>query len=504
MREYAAYLKIAVFISLNIIFLFKGFCIFYDKWFWWGSYYSHSPLVVAAFIWLLVKRAKDYKPALEKHPFHISGIVIIFISIAMYLFGLWKNFPTFVTWGMLVFVIGNAVLFLSKNFVIKNIGIFIYLLLAIPVPQIAIDSLTFELQLFASYLSENVISLIYPSTFRNGNILQVNGHYISITYECSGLSNLLSMLSAVWLMALFQTKKIITVIDYLISIPAAIISNILRIVIVTILVVNGYEQFALNDWHSEIGIIVFIFIVILIVIFNELPFKKDDFHFKISFTGLVSHINKNNKLLNIYIIFLIILSFVSFVIPDKNNFHNSGAEILLKDIIPDSIGNWKSRNEILGENYFNVLGTNDLLMRAFWEKGKSPENNNVYLYIIRSKDNAAAFHRPEACLRGEGYELSAHNEVDLILINKKIIPVHRTLFVDKDKGLLVYYWYYINGKNIKDTLRYQLEFLFNMNDDSSGSFIRISKPVNLNKITQEEQKMKQFANEIIPEILKYL
>ena len=503
-KEHVVYCKIAAFILLVLAFLSKGLTVFYDKWFWWGSYYSHGPLVVAAFIWLLIKRSKDSNPDLENYSFRFFDIIIVFISIIIYMFGLWKNFSTFVTWGILLFVIGNSVLFFSKNFVIKNIGIFVYLLLAIPVPQIIIDSLTFELQLFASYISGLFISLIYPSTFRDGNILQVNGNYISITYECSGLSNLLGMFSVVWLMALFQSKKNIAITDYLISVPAAIITNILRIVIVTILVVNGYGQFALTDWHSEIGIAVFIFIVILIALFNEFPSKENGFHFKISFTRLISYFYKNNKFINIYIVSLIMLSFITFIITYKNDINNISNEILLKDKIPDSIGRWKSRNEVLGQNYYDLLGTNDLLMRAYWEKGKNSKSDNVYLYIIRSKDNAAAFHRPEACLRGEGYELSTHNEINLDFKNNIIIPIHRMLFVDKDKALLVYYWYYINGKNVKNTIEYQLSFLFNMNKDSSGNFIRISKPVNLNRITQEEKIMKQFANEVIPEILKYL
>jgi EpsI family protein len=503
-RMNTAYSKIAIFILLNIIFLYKCFPIFFDKWFWTGSYYSHSPLVLAAFIWLLIKRVKSYKPALNNLSINFSGVIITVFSIIIYLIGLWKNFHSFLTWGVFIYIIGNCVLFFGKNFILKNIGIFLYLSLAIPIPEVIINSITFKLNLFASYTSEIFISLLYPSTFRNGNILQVNGHYISITYECSGLSNLLSMFSVIWLLALIQSKKTISVIDYLISIPAAIISNILRIIIVTMFVVNGYEQFALDNWHSEIGIVVFIFIVILIAMFNEFPVKKVGFYFRISLTKLTYFLKENNKFIHFYIILLVIFSIISFIIPSINNLNNSINEILLKDKIPDSIGKWKSRDEIIDESYYNALGTNNLLMRIYQEKYNNLGNDNIYLFIIRSKDNIAAFHRPELCLRGEGYELLTQSEIDIQLKNKRVIPVHSMLFIENNKGLLVYYWYYINGENVKNTIKYQLTFLFNMNKESSGNFIRISKPVNLNNIIQEEQKLKQFAEEAIPEILKYL
>ncbi|HOO71581.1 MAG TPA: EpsI family protein [Spirochaetota bacterium] len=502
-RVNAAYIKIALFTLFIIIFFSQGFSILYNRWFWAGSYYTHGPLVVLAFIWLLLRRFNDFRPSLRGPQKKSIGIIIIIFSLAMYLFGLWKNIPSFATWGMYVFVIGNSVLFFSVNFVMKNIGIYIYLLLAIPVPEVIINQVTFELNLFASYTSEILLSIIYPSTFRDGNILQVNGHNISITYECSGLSNLLSMFSIVWLMALLQPKKFISIIDYFISVPAAIISNILRIIIIAILIVNGYEQFALYDWHAEIGIIVFICIVVLIVFFNELPVKKTWSDFKNIPARLLSYFNKNNKIINTYIVSMILLCLIGFFIQDDNNYRYSNDTTLLKNKIPASAGRWQSQDMILGEDYFNLLGTDDLLMRAYQEKGKMIENDTVYLYIIRSKDSVSAFHRPELCLRGEGYELLTHDEIDLP-INKKLIPVHRMLFVDRSKGLLVYYWYYLNGENIRDTIKYKLLFLFNRNKGSSGNFIRISKPVNLNNITLDEQTMKRFTSEVIPDVLEYL
>ncbi|MBN2039648.1 MAG: EpsI family protein [Spirochaetes bacterium] len=507
MRKNIIWVKFAVFTLLNFIFLSFAFPVFYDKWFWWGSYYSHAPLVVIAFIWLLIKRLKNYEFTSGNLSDFLSGIIIIFVSILIYTSGLWKDIDSFITWGVFIFIAGNSVLFFSKKFVIKNAGIFIYLLLAIPVPQIIIDNLTFELNLFASYTSEILISLIYSDTIRNGNILQINGYNIAITPECSGLSNLLSMFSIIWLLALFQSKKIIAVIDYLISIPAAIISNILRIIIVTILAVNGYEKFALYDWHYEIGMTVFILIIIPIAIFNEFNFGIKDFQFRNSLTRLSSFLNKNSKLINTYIILLITLCFAAFILSPKNtpeNTDNTAKEKLLTEKIPDSIGNWKSEDEILENYYFTTLGTNNLLMRGYLEKKTGSEKDKVYLYIIRSKDNVSAFHRPEVCLRGEGYDLLAHNDINL-LINEQIkISAHRQLFQEGGKGLLVYYWYYINNKNIKNSTKFKLTFLFNKNKDSSGNFIRISKPVNLNSIPQEEEKMKQFTKEVIPEILKYL
>ena len=126
----------------------------------------------------------------------------------------------------------------------------------------------------ASHISEIILSLIYPSTVRFGNILNINGNDIIITSACSGLQNIIGMISLIFFLALFQSKKWINFFDYSIAVPAALLSNILRIITVSIIAVSYDRKFALEDWHEGIGIVIFLFVFILTALSNESPFKK--------------------------------------------------------------------------------------------------------------------------------------------------------------------------------------------------------------------------------------
>ena len=155
-RENIVYLKAALIVFLPVLFFYKGFIIFYEKWFWWGSYYTHGPLVVIAFIWLLLQRLKDHESHSEKKSSHVAGGIITIFAIAIYLFGLWKNGSPFILWGIFIFIVGTSISLFGRDFIIKNIGIYIYLLLAVPIPQIIIDHLTISDAYDANKLSSKV------------------------------------------------------------------------------------------------------------------------------------------------------------------------------------------------------------------------------------------------------------------------------------------------------------------------------------------------------------
>jgi len=491
-------LKVIILLVLSLLFFSSSIAGLFNRWFANGTYYSHGPFVFVVFFWL-IKRKLNETPAEETMNSRLFGSAIIIFSILLNTFGIINEISTFQCLGIYFFIIGNSILFLGEKFVYQNTMIYIYLLLAIPFPSFLIDQLTFQLKLFATSLSESVLSVIYPSTVRYGNTLKIDNHFIAITNACSGLQNIFGMFSLVWLLALLQSKKNIAIIDYLISIPAAIVSNIIRIVLVCVIVVNGYGQFALVDYHEEIGLFVFLIIFIFLSLFNEIPLnwsKSPDKNSR-SFQFIKS------KYVTLYIISMAIMAVISIGISfnDRNILSESD---LVRDRIPKKIKNWDSHDYEFGENYFNLLGTKDLLMRTYTKKIKGEKKKTVYLYVTHSKKSRSALmHRPELCLSGEGYDLIKHDEINLQNGNLNI-PVHRMLFARDGKGLLVYYWYRLKGKSINSYFFHQLLYLNSKNRKSGGSMIRLSKIVDLRDTESGERILKQFVREAVPEIMKFL
>lgn len=487
-------IKVIFFILISLLFYKSSILVIFYYWFDPESYYTQGPFILLVFIWLLIIRLQK-QSGYTNNRISISGLMLNVFSIALYLFGKWNYIDTFQIFSLYFFIVGNSLFFLGKNFVLKNFDIYLYLLLAIPLPGVIIDRLTFDLKIFSSYISELILTFFYPSILRTGNILNINDFNITVTPACSGLGNIFAMFSIFWLMAMLQTGKFRVVLNYLISLPAAIISNILRIVVVSVLVAEGYGKFALEEWHDEIGIIIFILVIVVFSLFNE--FSINDL--KIKKITLKSDFI-NSKLISSYILIMAFLTIISFFIPERNATGNQNT-ILIKNQIPVKIAKWYSNDEKLEENYFDILDTEDLLMRTYSSE-INHSTENVYLFLVHSKENRFSFHRPEVCIEGEGYNL-VENDKRNIVINNNIVSVHRMLFSMEGRGLLVYYWYRTGNKNYFNYLKFKLFFYLD-NDCSGGTLIRLSKVVDLKDIATDEKILDQFISEALPEILKYL
>jgi len=241
-----------VFLLGVLLGFFNSFQAFFIRWFESGSYYTHGPFIFITAAWLFKKRLNLNPPDLKISP-NPLGIGIVVFSVIVNIFGLLFQINFVQCSALYIFLFGSVLYFLGKKVLFRNIDIFVFLLVALPLPSIFILSLTFDMKLFASHVAGTVLSWIYPAMETSGNLLKIEGYSIEVTPACSGLQNILGMFSLLWLLALLQTKKIIAVIDFVIAIPAALLSNIIRIVLVCILVVNGHGKFALDDWHEEIG-----------------------------------------------------------------------------------------------------------------------------------------------------------------------------------------------------------------------------------------------------------
>jgi EpsI family protein len=198
-----------------------------------------------------------------------------------------------------------------------------------------------------------------------------------------------------------------------------------------------------------------------------------------------------------------LLLLISFFIPDEFNTAKPDDGKLLNDQIPKIIGNWHSADFKFENNYYEILGTNDILMRDYKQNFSGKVNNTVYLFITRSKQNRRFAHPPHACLEGEGYNLVNEDSINLSF-DKEIMPCNRALFSRNNSGLLVYYWFNSNNRNYNNLVSLYFSFLFMENRRSGGSMVRLSCVVDPNDPVSCEKLLQQFAEEAVPEIIKSL
>ena len=475
------------------VFFYKAIIELVFRWFENGSYYNQGPLVVVLFFWVLVKRFQSWKGYSGSN--YIAGIFFITLSITAEIFGSYASILTFRFFAVYLFITGCSLLFLDKKFVYHNWMLFLYLLLAIPLPSFLLDYITLELKLSSASISGFILSAFYPSTSLYGSTLYVDNFFIEVTPACSGMENIFGMISLVWFFALFQKQKLIMWLDVILAIPAAITANILRITLVSIITVNGFGDFAFGIFHKVIGLVIFLIIFIMIIMFNEWPrfnAAGDD-----KKTEVPIYYDNNKKMVTLTFIMLILAA-----ISISAQFYslNGEGEIapLLKNSLKTETSDWISRDEKLEESYYNMLGTDDIMMREYYKKNNYFSDRSVYLYFVHARGNRTPFlHRPELCLQGEGYNLYDKKDIEL---QKTGITVTRMLFVRGREGLLVYYWYICNGKELNSFLKLQWKMFTDIEKNLDCSMIRISRVVDPANVEEGEILLREFAESGIHEI----
>lgn len=479
------------FFLFTFIFFFNSIKELLSRWFTTGEYYSQGPFIFIVFFWILLKRYRS-TAVIERND-SVSGIFFILTALSAEVFGLYVSILTFQFFAIYLFILGCSFFLLGKKFVFSNISLFLYLLLAIPLPSFLLDYLTFHLKFAAADISGFFLSIIYPSTVLTGSTLNINNYLIEITPACSGMENIFGMVSLLWSFALFQKRKLIAALDYIISIPAAILSNISRILIVSVLTVNGYGKFALKDFHETIGVIVFIIIFILISLFNEWPDSKADCVIKKA--DDYPNSSQKKKIYAILVIMAIMSAGTLAFQLRKGRVEEEKSPSFINSIAAET-PKWGSRDEKIEDYYFSMLKTNDILMREYYKKNDKSGEESVYLFFVHAKGDRSPFlHRPELCITGDGYNLLNHKVIKLPSTGR---PVSRMMFARGEKGLLVYYWYSYNGKDLDSYLNLQFDLLTGQIKKMDCSMIRLSTIVDPLNVEKGEILLQEFAEKEIP------
>lgn len=125
------------------------------------------------------------------------------------------------------------------------------------IPAIIYGQITLPLQLLASSLAENALSLLGVPVLREGNILELASRRLSVVEACSGIRSLLSLtfLSLVY-GHFFETRIWIRVALLVATVPIAILANAFRVTI-TGLLYEYKSEWADGFYHTMEGWVIF-------------------------------------------------------------------------------------------------------------------------------------------------------------------------------------------------------------------------------------------------------
>jgi exosortase len=180
--------------------------------------------------------------------------------------------------GLFILLVGvfGADLFLSRiSFVILVVGLiwtllgkpmlgeskfmlFVFLL-AIPLPTLVMNQITFPLQIMASRLASNLLPLANVPVLREGNVIQLPAMQLEVAEACSGIRSLMSLFTVAVIYGYFLERSIARrVILTLAAIPIAVAANAARIFGTGLCVQYWDPDKALGFFHEFSGWLIFL------------------------------------------------------------------------------------------------------------------------------------------------------------------------------------------------------------------------------------------------------
>jgi len=143
-----------------------------------------------------------------------------------------------------------------------------FLLFMIPIPYVIYFSVTFPMQLLASKITVVILDTIGMTAIRQGNIIHLSNQSLEVAEACSGVRSIISLLALGALFAYFYQKRFYAQVTlFLSTIPIAVVANIFRVFVTSIIVYTTPELKVTDEpLHSIMGASVFVVAFILLFV----------------------------------------------------------------------------------------------------------------------------------------------------------------------------------------------------------------------------------------------
>ena len=196
---------------------------------WWHiPDFSHGFLVALFSLYLAWTKWEAIRRA--KVDPHWGGVLLIAVGLATLLLGEYGAELFLSRISLLVVSAGLTLSFGGWQILRELRFALLVLLLAIPIPAIIFNQVTFPLQLLASTLASALLRLCNVPVLREGNVIVLPVMQLEVAEACSGIRSLMSLFSlSVFYGYFFEESSLRRLLLALISVPIAVAANAARI-----------------------------------------------------------------------------------------------------------------------------------------------------------------------------------------------------------------------------------------------------------------------------------
>jgi len=237
---------------------------------WYSSDdYSHGFFIIPLCFYI-IWRKKEILAEIPNKP-SLWGLALVIFSLLLYLFAHLAEIMTLTSFSMVLLLAGMVIYFYGFSMFKELIFPLFLLLFMIPVPAQIYSKLTIPLQLFVSKASVGISNLLGLPIYREGNVIHLPDRTLQVVQACSGLRSMISLLTLSAIFAYLTLKSnLLRTILFFSGIPAAILVNIIRVLLLVF--AFHYLNFDLTTGtiHTVFGMIIFILALIVIFIMKAI------------------------------------------------------------------------------------------------------------------------------------------------------------------------------------------------------------------------------------------
>jgi len=219
--------------------------------------FSHGfliPFFVAFLIW--DNRREFQRTALAPS---WAGTVLVVLGLFALLIGRLGADLFFQRISFVVLIAGLVWTLLGKPMLRRSVFVLFVILLAIPLPTILFNQITFPLQLRASQFASDILPLLGVPVLRDGNIIQLPAMPLEVAEACSGIRSLMSLFTVAVIYGYFLERATWRrVLLALSSLPIAVTANVARIVGTGLCVQYWDPVKAMGFFHEFSGWLMFL------------------------------------------------------------------------------------------------------------------------------------------------------------------------------------------------------------------------------------------------------
>jgi exosortase len=245
------------------------------------DYASYIILVVPVSAYLIyVKRREIFSSArtavIPGSILFLTGTVLWWLAEKSAFSTLRENQPSVIALAIVLIWISGFIFFYGTRAFAAGRFPLLFLLLLVPIPEVAIEKITYLLQAGSAAVAYGLLRLFSVPVLKQGFILRLPNLDIEVAKQCSGIRSSLALLISVLILGHFVLRsgwrKALLVLSIL---PILILKNGVRIVAVTLLSIYVSRSF-LHGWLHTSGGIVFYFLGLVLLIPIVVALRKSE------------------------------------------------------------------------------------------------------------------------------------------------------------------------------------------------------------------------------------